>query len=326
MQKKAKYGMNFSNQHHLYSNTSKDLSEKDYYPVGMVMPERNFSYENYAFGFNGMLKDDEVKGSGNSYDFDARMFDTRIARWLSIDPKSSKYPDWSPYIFTFNNPVNFIDPDGQEPIKPQVGTIQQALDYFRQRGFTTVYQIRMFYLKPENEEGVKISQYPRYVYTENNGWIDLQHYFETIAWGRTAMDIMEEAQCAVGMSSCYSYEDLPTNRFAADAPVWSLFFAKYKEADGPMVEVPEKRLKEGEALLNAIEDHFSASGATKPENAPNYSNLPFRKRPKLPDDISEEKRLELINTGKYLPQNYSDRPYDLTKFPEPSPEYKIPKQ
>jgi RHS repeat-associated protein len=44
------------------------------------------------FGFNGKEKDDEVVGAGNSYDFDARMYNPRLGRWMSVDPSASKYP------------------------------------------------------------------------------------------------------------------------------------------------------------------------------------------------------------------------------------------
>jgi RHS repeat-associated protein len=63
-----------------------------------------------------MEKDDEVKGKGNSYDFGARMYDSRLGRWLSIDPLAAKYPDLNPYNFVANMPIIAIDPDGKEII------------------------------------------------------------------------------------------------------------------------------------------------------------------------------------------------------------------
>lgn len=69
----------------------------------------------YSYGFNGMEKDDEVKGSGNSYDFGARIYDARVGRWLSTDPKESKYSFISSYSFANNNPVFYVDPSGEDP-------------------------------------------------------------------------------------------------------------------------------------------------------------------------------------------------------------------
>ncbi|ANQ50577.1 hypothetical protein MY04_3212 [Flammeovirga sp. MY04] len=37
-----------------------------------------------------------------------------VSRWLSPDPLAEKYTSWSPYHYTYNNPIKFIDPDGRE--------------------------------------------------------------------------------------------------------------------------------------------------------------------------------------------------------------------
>jgi RHS repeat-associated protein len=63
-----------------------------------------------------MEKDDEWKGSGNSYDFGARGYDPRLGMWLSVDPKTALLPHVTPYNFALNNPINIIDPDGEFPI------------------------------------------------------------------------------------------------------------------------------------------------------------------------------------------------------------------
>jgi RHS repeat-associated protein len=67
----------------------------------------------YRFGFNGMEKDNEMKGVGNSLDFGARIYDSRLGKWLSIDPFFKSYPSHSPYSFGLNNPIYFIDKDGK---------------------------------------------------------------------------------------------------------------------------------------------------------------------------------------------------------------------
>jgi RHS repeat-associated protein len=80
----------------------------------------------YRKGFNGMEKDDEVKGGGNSYDFGARMYDSRVGRFLSLDPLMSKFPWQSPYVAFNNNPIFFVDPNGQEA-QPFLGIVLEAI-------------------------------------------------------------------------------------------------------------------------------------------------------------------------------------------------------
>ena len=67
----------------------------------------------YRYGFNGKEKDDEVKGEGNQVDYGERAYDSRIGRWLSLDPLASKYPGVSPYVYVRNSPIVKYDPDGK---------------------------------------------------------------------------------------------------------------------------------------------------------------------------------------------------------------------
>ena len=60
-----------------------------------------------------MEKDNEPKGLGNSLNFGARIYDSRLGRWLSVDPLEAKYPSLSTYNFAGDNPIMFIDPDGE---------------------------------------------------------------------------------------------------------------------------------------------------------------------------------------------------------------------
>jgi RHS repeat-associated protein len=90
----------------------------------------------YRYGFNGKEKDDEINGNGNSVDFGARIYDSRLGRWLSVDPLVSKYPYLSPFNFVANSPIMFIDPDGKRivdgkgnviaDINPETGKVEFA--------------------------------------------------------------------------------------------------------------------------------------------------------------------------------------------------------
>lgn len=85
---------------------------KEYCLFGAPMPGRNFNSNSTRYGFNGKEKDDEINVSGGSYDFGNRLYDSRLGKWWSIDKLSSKYPFQSPYSFALNNPIYFVDPDG----------------------------------------------------------------------------------------------------------------------------------------------------------------------------------------------------------------------
>ncbi|MEP1488498.1 MAG: RHS repeat-associated core domain-containing protein, partial [Algibacter sp.] len=85
----------------------------DYYPFGMLLPNRHGNSSDYRYGFGNMELDNEIKGEGNSYDFGARFYDPRVGRWLSVDPLRAKSPNMTPYRFGFNDPIRFKDPDGK---------------------------------------------------------------------------------------------------------------------------------------------------------------------------------------------------------------------
>ena len=69
----------------------------------MQMPNRHTNTNEYRFGYNGMEKDPEMKGDGNSYTTEFRQYDPRLGRWLSLDPLMAQFPDMSPYVAFDNN-------------------------------------------------------------------------------------------------------------------------------------------------------------------------------------------------------------------------------
>src|SRR5215831_4782964 len=87
----------------------------NYYPFGMLMPARSYNAFTYRFGFGGHEKDDEVKGSGNYITFGDNGYDPRIdIRW-NVDPMTKATPYLSPYSYAKDNPIFYIDIDGQFP-------------------------------------------------------------------------------------------------------------------------------------------------------------------------------------------------------------------
>jgi RHS repeat-associated protein len=70
----------------------------------------------YTFGFNGQEKDDETYGDGNAIAYEARIYDSRLGKWFSLDPLMKKYANESNYIFTSNNPILYKDIEGKDKI------------------------------------------------------------------------------------------------------------------------------------------------------------------------------------------------------------------
>jgi RHS repeat-associated protein len=62
--------------------------------------------------FTGKERDDEFVL--NLDYFGARYYDWLTGRWISVDPLAIKYPNWSPYVYTLDNPIRFFDDDGRD--------------------------------------------------------------------------------------------------------------------------------------------------------------------------------------------------------------------
>ncbi len=91
------------------------LQEDAYYPFGMNiagLSSANSSPEN-KYKYNGKELQDEF--GLDWYDYGARFYDPKIARWHAVDPKAEEMNSWSPYNYSFNNPIKFIDPTGMNP-------------------------------------------------------------------------------------------------------------------------------------------------------------------------------------------------------------------
>ncbi len=95
------------------------LSVSNYYPFGMAQTGRNWdsSNGNYRYGYNGKEEDNEIKtnsgDNGKSLDYGARWYDPRKARWDAVDPLANYYTSLSPYHYSGNNPILFVDSDGR---------------------------------------------------------------------------------------------------------------------------------------------------------------------------------------------------------------------
>lgn len=82
----------------------------EYVPFGEVFVEERTSTWGTPYKFTGKELDEET----GMYYHGARYLNPRESIWLSVDPLAEKYPGVSSYVYCMNNPVRFIDPNGQE--------------------------------------------------------------------------------------------------------------------------------------------------------------------------------------------------------------------
>jgi RHS repeat-associated protein len=118
----------------------------------------------YRYSFQNQENDKEIKGSGNSIDFGARIYDSRVGRWLSCDPLFGNQPSWSPYKAMYDNPMIYQDPDGMDEI-----IRIRVVDY--KSNTTTVIETTIPYLVMTDgryrQEGALPAYYGYYNYVSN---------------------------------------------------------------------------------------------------------------------------------------------------------------
>jgi RHS repeat-associated protein len=95
------------------------LEETHYYPFGLTMAGISARaagglLNRCKFNDGTELSNQEFSdGSGlELYETPSRGYDTQIGRFWQIDAMASDYEAWSPYVFSFNNPINLNDPSG----------------------------------------------------------------------------------------------------------------------------------------------------------------------------------------------------------------------
>ena len=92
-----------------------------YYPFGGVFASTG---NVQPYKYNG--KELDTKKGLNWYDYGARHYDATLGRWFAVDPLAEKMSAWSPYAYCFNNPIKFVDEDGEFPWTALIGS---AIEY-----------------------------------------------------------------------------------------------------------------------------------------------------------------------------------------------------
>lgn len=110
------------------------IQQDEYFSFGMSISSLNYLREgskSNPFLYNSMELQDELDLGW--YDYLARQYDPETGRFLSVDPLADIARRWSPYVYAFDNPIRFVDPDGMaseecEKCKDRVVNQEQSVE------------------------------------------------------------------------------------------------------------------------------------------------------------------------------------------------------
>ena len=96
------------------NQAGKILQQNSYYPFGMLVAGHRQSeeYRDNKYLYNG--KELQADFGLDWYDYGARFYDAEVGRWHVMDNKAEKYYPVSPNVYALNNPILFLDPNGND--------------------------------------------------------------------------------------------------------------------------------------------------------------------------------------------------------------------
>lgn len=196
---------------YIFAEVSPYVASTFFY-IDNVQVEEEKEVDEYRFGFNGYERDDEVVGNGNTYDYGERIYNSRLGRFLSIDPIFKKYPFYSPYQYNSNTPIWIVDVLGMgDPL--------------------TVMQIRGN--RASNLQGM----------VRNGGTRPHQGYDLAAAPGTSALAVKNAVVHNVGYSA--SYGNYVTLRITNDDGTYSYAYYAHLSCIGV---VAEQEVREGQEI------------------------------------------------------------------------------
>lgn len=118
------------------------LSQNDYYPFGMLMPEKRYAAGNqYRYGAGGG-QELSIEIGDDFYTAEYWQYDSKLARRWNVDPSPKPYE--TAYAAFANNPILFIDPNGADTIDVRSRTFDYRGRRAGQRGFDKSNMLKLF--------------------------------------------------------------------------------------------------------------------------------------------------------------------------------------
>ena len=120
---------------------------------------------NYLYNYKELNADHDLKW----YDYGARFYDAVIGRWHVVDRYSEKYSNLNPYHFGSNNPILFVDING-DSIKLNGEQSQKLIDILNEGVGRKVFTIgedgKMHFTKINDKDLASMSDQSKNLYSE----------------------------------------------------------------------------------------------------------------------------------------------------------------
>ncbi len=100
-----------------------------YFAYGETFVDEHRNSTNSPYLYNGKELDTET----GRYYYGARYYEPKVSLWIGVDPLAEKYPSMSPFVYCANNPIRFLDPDGNEIVDAN----GKKITYSKEKGWSS---------------------------------------------------------------------------------------------------------------------------------------------------------------------------------------------
>ena len=133
------------------------VERNEYYPYGGLINAGDSQLQPLKYS----SKELDRQNGLDWYDFSARMYDSMLPQFTTIDAKAELFPNSGGYVYCFSNPIRLIDLDGNAPGDPFLSIDAAAKDFSRLYSWKSIKENKEIatYIYANNNKGKLIYSY-----------------------------------------------------------------------------------------------------------------------------------------------------------------------